>query len=157
MEVILIILAIVAALSGFFKDNSDTDTRIPKRGNSQPGPVSPPSGGGNRNGGKSVDEPQSTVSTASLEEQQYEQRRQLAERMNTMEQKQTPEREHDVIMKHNTREPGTDLSVEQQKMKKRMNSNLTRTGLINGVIMSEVLGPPRAVKPYKSIVDQRKK
>lgn len=155
MEIIFIILAIVAVLSGFLKNDSDNDTRTSRRGNNQPGPTPYPSGRENRSGEmQRGDEPQSTVAE-SIEVQQYEQRNQLAERMNTMKQNQ--ESEHDANIQHSTRKPEDDLSAEHQKMKKQMTNNLTRTGIINGVIMSEVLGQPRAVKPYRSIVAERKK
>ncbi|QKY69493.1 hypothetical protein [Lentibacillus sp. CBA3610] len=159
MELIFIILGIIAALSGFFKDNQDSDTGKPKRGNNQPQPTPFPSGAGNGNGGRQREQkPQSTVATESIEETQYDQRKQLAERMNTAEnQTQTQKYGHDAIMDHNTREPGNDLSIEKKRMKKQMNRNLTRSGLINGVIMSEVLGQPRAVRPYRSIIAERKR
>lgn len=157
MEIILIILAIVSALSGLFKDKSDRDTGPPKRSHNPPKPTPTPSGGGQGGGTEAQNEPQTSVSTVSIEEQQNEQRRQLAERMNTVKQNPTEQREHDAISHHDTRRPENNLSAERHNMKRQMNSNLTRTGVINGVIMSEVLGQPRAVKPYRSIVSQRKK
>ncbi|HLR61128.1 MAG TPA: hypothetical protein VK097_01660 [Lentibacillus sp.] len=157
MEVILIILAIIATASGLFKDKADTDTPIPKRKNNPPGPAPAPSGGGQSHSSTENETgTQTTVSAPSIEEQQNEQRKQLADRMSTKEHQDT-EREHHAIISDKSRTPDTDLSNEHQKLRKTMNNNLTRTGLINGVIMSEVLGQPRAVKPYRSIVAQRKK
>ncbi|MFD1363016.1 hypothetical protein [Lentibacillus salinarum] len=159
MEIIFIILAIVAALSGFFKDNAQNNRDTSERRQNKPVPAPFPSGGED----KTADSPHRETETVptdvaeSIEERQYEQRKQLAERMNKTEQTQTPDSEHDGIKQHITREPGNELTAEQQKMKRQMNHNLTRTGLVNGVIMSEVLGQPRAIKPYRSIVAQRKK
>ncbi|GGJ83379.1 hypothetical protein GCM10007063_02350 [Lentibacillus kapialis] len=157
MEVILIILAIVASISGLFKDKSDTDTPVPQRKNNQSEPTPAPSGSGQtRSSTENETETQTTVSASSIEEQQDEQRKQLAERMNTTKHQYT-EQEHDAIISHKTRKSDTDLTDQQLKLRKNMNNNLTRSGLINGVIMSEVLGQSRAVKPYRSIITQRKK
>lgn len=38
-----------------------------------------------------------------------------------------------------------------------INRLTTRKGLVQGMIMSEVLGPPRALKPYKSVINERKR
>src|SRR5690625_2236794 len=43
-------------------------------------------------------------------------------------------------------------SKAEKRHKKRIRKNLTKKGLINGIIMSEVLGPPRARKPYQNIL-----
>ncbi|ALX48121.1 hypothetical protein [Lentibacillus amyloliquefaciens] len=156
MEIIFIILAIIASLSGFFKDNKDSDTKVPPRRNNQPGP-SPSTGGNTGEWTQQEELPQSAEVPATIEEQQQEQRKQLAERMNTAGKEQAEKRGHDAILRHNTRDSGNDLSLERKRAKKQMRNNLTRTGMINGVIMSEVLGQPRAVKPYRSIIAERKK
>ncbi|SFD55296.1 hypothetical protein SAMN05216238_102182 [Lentibacillus persicus] len=159
MEIIFIILAIIASVSGFFKDKDDNpgpDTRMPGRGKQQPRPSPAPSTD-RHTGGEDQQQEMPQAAQATIEEQQQEQRRQLAERMNTAGEKQENAGEHDAIKRHDVREPENELSLEQRKAKKQMNNNLTRTGVINGVIMSEVLGSPRAVKPYRSVIAERKK
>ena len=37
-----------------------------------------------------------------------------------------------------------------------VNSLTNRRGLVQGMIMSEVLGPPRGLKPYRSIINERR-
>lgn len=44
-----------------------------------------------------------------------------------------------------------------QKFKKQFTSSLTSKGLINSVVMAEVLGAPRARNPYQSVTAKRKK
>jgi hypothetical protein len=44
----------------------------------------------------------------------------------------------------------------QIQFKKDVKAGLNREGLIRGIIMSEVLGPPRARKPYQNIITERK-
>lgn len=48
------------------------------------------------------------------------------------------------------------LSAEQKQFKRRVRGNLNEKGLVNGIVMSEVLGKPRAMKPYKSVISKRR-
>ncbi|TMN20998.1 hypothetical protein [Lentibacillus cibarius] len=158
MEIILGILAIIGAVAGFFKDKDETGTSLPKRqDSSETVPEYTDSGDRSKDAEK---QEQSTVSTASIEELQDEQRKQLAERMDqdsTVNDEQPQKHEHDAITNHQTGEKRNNATIKQQKLKKQMVNNLNRTGLANGVIMSEVLGQPRARKPYQSVIAQRKK
>ncbi|MFB4166514.1 hypothetical protein [Virgibacillus sp. JSM 102003] len=157
MDVILIILAIIGGLAGFLKDKSENDTNKQKRTVNSPKPSPTPSGGA---GGMTRNDyqQQSSEEKTSIEEQQQEQRERLADRMNTATQKAIDERKHDAIINENDNFNQTDkeLSVEQKRFKRRIKNNLNRKGLVNGVIMAEVLGSPRAKKPYQSIVKQRR-
>lgn len=45
----------------------------------------------------------------------------------------------------------------KRRLRKKFQNNLTRNGLIDSVVMSEVLGSPRARKPYESVVNQRRR
>ncbi|SDQ48851.1 hypothetical protein SAMN05216232_1790 [Virgibacillus subterraneus] len=157
MDVILIILAIIGGLAGFLKDKSDTNSNKQKRTASSPRPSPAPFGGAGET--VSNNQPQSTVAKTSIEEQQQEQRERLADRMNTDTQKALDERKHDAIITDNSenREPDRELSAEQKRFKRRIKNNLNQKGLVNGVIMAEVLGSPRATKPYQSVVKQRRK
>lgn len=48
-------------------------------------------------------------------------------------------------------------SYNQKRFKKDFKKSLTSEGLINSVIMSEVLGSPRARNPYQSVTSKRRK
>lgn len=48
-----------------------------------------------------------------------------------------------------------ELSEQQKVLKKDIRGSLRKKGLINGIIMAEVLGSPRALKPYKSVTSER--
>ncbi len=93
----------------------------------------------------------------SIEEQQQLQLEQYAKKMNT-----------DVDISYDKLE---DLEIgnieqlfkerkqqanQQKEFKKQMKGQLTKKGLVEGIIMSEVLGPPRALKRYKPISERRK-
>ncbi|MGP4107230.1 hypothetical protein [Virgibacillus sp. L01] len=157
MDVILIILAIIGGLAGFLKDKSDKDTNKQKRTVNSPNPSPTPSGGGGM--ARSDYQTQVSEEKTSIEEQQQEQRERLADRMNTATQKAIEERKHDAIINENDNinQTGNKLSVEQKRFKRRIKNNLNQQGLVNGVIMAEVLGSPRAKEPYQSIVKQRRK
>ena len=47
--------------------------------------------------------------------------------------------------------------VEYPEIKVNLDKKLTSRGLIESVIMAEVLGPPRALSPYQNIVSKRKR
>lgn len=159
MEVILIILAIIGGLSGFLKDKSDDNSGNPKRSYNTLKPSSTPSGGSTSHSpATSYDyDKQTMADTAAIEVQQEEQRNSLAERMETTHKARTGG-EHDAIIDDQVKkEPDKDLSMEQKRLRKRFSANLNQKSLVNGIIMSEVLGQPRAYKPYQSIVSQRRK
>src|SRR5690625_3961192 len=50
----------------------------------------------------------------------------------------------------------TNKNHKEQAFKQDFNKSLTRKGLVNSVIMAEVLGAPRARKPYQSVVTKRR-
>ncbi|MHA6250939.1 hypothetical protein [Oceanobacillus sp. CAU 1775] len=57
-----------------------------------------------------------------------------------------------------TLQPLDVLSEEQEKLKRNLRSNLQSKGLINGIIMAEVLGKPRSLNGYRSpTLDRYKK
>lgn len=49
------------------------------------------------------------------------------------------------------------FSDEQRVLRNDLKKSLKNKGLINGIIMAEVLGKPRALKPYESVVVERYK
>ncbi|GAA0443079.1 hypothetical protein GCM10008983_20300 [Lentibacillus halophilus] len=157
MEIILVILAIIGAISGLFKDRSESSDPIPKQ-NDRTQETAPKTMNDTDTDTNTDNDSQSTVSPVSIEEMQQQQREDLEKRMNHAETvNEDTEQRHDANLSHHPRQPANDTSVERQRLKKRMVTNLNRNGLVNGVVMSEVLGQPRALKPYRSIIAQRKK
>lgn len=95
------------------------------------------------------------ISAGSIEDQQKKQMERLANRYQTSAQQDIENAEQkfkDLIVDRNVEEenPG------KREMKRRVSGNLDGKGLVNGIIMSEVLGSPRAKQPYRSIVQKRK-
>lgn len=57
-----------------------------------------------------------------------------------------------------TLKPLDVLTEDQEKLKRNLRSNLKDKGLINGIIMAEVLGKPRSLNPFQSpTLDRYKK
>lgn len=54
-------------------------------------------------------------------------------------------------------QPFKELTEEQKVLQKDIRSGLNNRGLINGIIMAEVLGKPRSLKPYESVTIERYK
>ncbi|WP_233881087.1 hypothetical protein [Virgibacillus halodenitrificans] len=94
-----------------------------------------------------------------LAEQQRKRMEELAEREQVYSARSKDEiNRHDAILGNTSEQPSeVALSHKQRKFKKQVTANFEKKGLANGIIMSEILGPPRAVKPYKSVVQQRRK
>lgn len=46
---------------------------------------------------------------------------------------------------------------ELEKIKTTAHRKMTKKTLVDGVIMAEILGPPRALKPYESVIQERRR
>lgn len=95
------------------------------------------------------------ISAGGIEEQQRKQMERMTNRYQTSSQEDVEDAKQnfkDLIVdrKDEADSPG------KNEMKKRVSGNLDGKGLVNGIIMAEVLGPPRAKQPYRSIVQRRK-
>ncbi|TQS74579.1 hypothetical protein DX933_11635 [Ornithinibacillus gellani] len=49
------------------------------------------------------------------------------------------------------------INHHKRRFKKQIRNKLNQRGLVDSIVMAEVLGPPRARKPYQTILEQRKK
>ncbi|GAB4073408.1 hypothetical protein GCM10028778_09260 [Barrientosiimonas marina] len=161
MEIILAIIGIIIAIfsNHFFKDSTehdDGDAGSPRRDQTASRSSSSGSETQTAGGANFEREPEPVDLPASIEEQQEEQRKQFADYVNPAGNSQTQEPAYHAPDQHNTRKTAEGLTSAQQVMRKEMRHNLTREGIVNGVIMSEVLGQPRALRPYRSQVAQRK-
>ncbi|GGP12660.1 hypothetical protein [Oceanobacillus neutriphilus] len=94
------------------------------------------------------------ISAGSIEEQQKKQMERLANRYQTSSQdlENAEQKFKDLMVNRNVEE----VNPGKREMKRRISGNLDGKGLVNGIIMAEVLGSPRAKQPYRSIVQKRK-
>lgn len=142
---ILVLLAIVGGIVGFIKDRSKKEDQS-RRPYTPPNPTPTPSVG--------YDVPSEEKSyEVSVENQQTYR---MEEQQDTNIHRAVKNGEHDAIAKSTLRKPSNGLN-KNKRMKRQIKSNLSKQGLVNGVIMSEVLGSPRATKPYRSVITERRK
>ncbi|MEC5422215.1 hypothetical protein QGM71_01745 [Virgibacillus sp. C22-A2] len=161
-----IVIIIIAGIIGFLRDNTAKQQQQQKQQQerkpvNRPNPTNTPSEGYSRSQqGRSRDsKPQRTYSTSTIEEQQREQMERLADQYNSStEIKQGMDKlSSNAITDDNSLEPINELSTKQKKLKRQIGKNLNKNGLVNGIIMAEVLGSPRALKPYRSVITNRRK
>jgi hypothetical protein len=105
----------------------------------------------------------STPTNDYVEEQQKQQVERLKERMNTgtnvsLESLSDQDLSigptiQDAIKHHSLQ----DKNVKKEQFKKDVKTGLNYKGLVNGIIMSEVLGPPRARKSFRSVAADRRR
>lgn len=160
-----IVILIIAGILGFLRDNAAKQKEEDRKRRTRPtrrapqtarGPVS--SSGNNRTSGKgTLETVRETISSSSIETQQKEQMEKLANRFNTRTNEAVDELQEGIAASGSVlRETAKDLSKEQEQIKRGVSQSLKGKGLINGIIMSEVLGSPRARRPYRSVITERK-
>lgn len=162
MEIILVILAIIGGVASLFKDKTTEQSK--KQPHRQPRPTTPvPDSSQEQKNDQSRYEP--SKEAIEMQEQRDSQMQQFAERMNRNKQEQEEKYEANL----NTNDKGEqkasgDNDFNKQKkqkefsetdMQKRVRNNINQKGLVDGIIMSEVLGPPRARKPYQNVIIKR--
>src|SRR5690625_1456422 len=161
-----IVLLIIVGLLGFLRDNAAKQKEEESRRRSRPTKPVPRA---SRNPQSSRDESRTTVrdtlekaretiSSVSVEEQQKDQMEKLADRFNTRANEKLDEVQDDISKGKSVLQEVSkaDLSKEQEQIKRGVSQSLRGKGLINGIIMAEVLGPARARKPYRSVVADRR-
>src|SRR5690606_32233886 len=103
----------------------------------------------------------SSATNRSVEEQQTLQMEKVTQRMNTSTSDSIDSSsQQDLCIvpaiqdssRHHTLH---SKNVNKEKFKKDVKTSLNHKGLVNGIIMSEVLGPPRARKPFRSVIAER--
>ncbi|MBN6206001.1 hypothetical protein JYK21_06020 [Ralstonia pickettii] len=107
---------------------------------------------------KTQSEEKDLTTTASIADEQQEQMKRLEERYGITSTDLTDE---DLSLQglkfQKSLSKIKDLSEEQRVLKKDIRKSLKNKGLINGIIMAEVLGKPRSLKPYESVTLERYK
>lgn len=94
-----------------------------------------------------------THSSLSMEEQRSKQMEELRRRVSrsTVDEEDS----HSGLTKRRN-EKSTQRSVSLSKNASvDLKKKLTREGLVESVVMAEVLGPPRALKPYRNVASNR--
>lgn len=107
---------------------------------------------------------QTTPENVYVEDQQKQQLEKLASRLHTqtaitpLDEINQDDLSLGTVIKDEIKHHSSNkLNENQVKFRKDVKSGLNRKGLVQGVIMSEVLGPPRARKPYNSVISDRRR
>lgn len=141
---ILVLLAIIGGIAGFIKDKSGKGNETSKPYTS-PQPVNTSSSGRYETGSEEIYTDSANYVSSSITRDEQPDTHRAVENG-----------EHDALSGIKQRKLTPD-SKKNSVMRKQISRNLTKQGLVNGIIMNEVIGPPRAMKPYRSITEQRRK
>lgn len=96
-------------------------------------------------------------SQLSIEEHRANQMAEYLKRSSTNETStDRDELSEDQVNKEQKRIQKLATSYKQNEFKKEFKKSLTKEGLVNSVIMSEVLGSPRSRNPYQSVITKRR-
>lgn len=112
-------------------------------------------------GGASVDTnyaPSASNKHASVSMEEQKQMEQLQKRMGGSSMAVVEERNdhsHHADIEVDEKGPGIVRPHEHNEFRKEIKGKLNKKGLIDSIVMAEVLGPPRAKKPYSSIVSRK--
>lgn len=159
-ENLFLVVIIISAIIGFFRNDSSKQKENNERKKPAP-PISrplPPEREAQPRAERKIykgSRPDESISTISIEEQQKSQMERLASKYSSISAKGLDNLSDSPYKKSPLKEPKNESSENKRKMKQQVSGNLDAKGLINGVIMAEILGPPRAKKTYQSVVKDR--
>lgn len=165
----MIVIVIIGAIISFLKDKTDKEKQKQQQSNTpyrKPNPKPVPSASdyqAKRNHPspsvqkQTIPKPTS-VDTKSIEEQQANQLKKLVDRIDTGSDQTLSGLQLEAL--NNYAQIGSQLKnkkSQHQPLQKRLKRNLSRDGLVDSVIMAEVLGPPRAVKSFRTDAKERRR
>jgi len=167
MNNLFLIVVIVSAIFGFFSNQQKEEEknqrkqphRSPARPTQRPVPANRTESKGQPLGRMNTEKAEIEEAMDSIGEQQQRQMEELAQNLNTQAQeavnevRNVPGELSDILKEAEIK----SLEQERTRLKKQVQGQLKGKRLMNGIIMSEVLGPPRAIKPYRSVVEERRR
>lgn len=171
MDNIFIIILVLSGIIGFFSSNKEEKKKQEQRTEQQrpqqaePRPTPTPSGPREpkrqevyRTELKPSKTNVITTASASFENEQKSQMEKMQSRYGASSSSTIDEDiAHQGLKFREALKPLEDLSEEKDILKKDIKHSLRNKGLINGIIMAEVLGKPRSLKRYESVSLERYK
>ncbi|WP_068674339.1 hypothetical protein [Oceanobacillus sp. Castelsardo] len=157
-----LILVILSGIFSFFKKNTEDQkkNKTPSKQKTKPKTVQPSARSTETTKKRPVytskieDTIQESLQQLSVEEQQKAQMERLAEKFNTNKEiGRTIEQGLDFSQSFSN---SKILKTKQIEKRTDFNMRLKRNDLVQGVILSEVLGSPRSKKPYQTVIEERK-
>ncbi|WP_085991869.1 hypothetical protein [Oceanobacillus senegalensis] len=150
-----LILIVISGIIGFFRNNSGEDQK--KKQSNRPMRPETPSNRNQRadSHSKPINQSSPTM-TMTVEEQQQQQMERLASRLKTNANQPLDDNTENPMINENLAGLSShNYSKEQKELKRQIGTNLKGKGLIQGIIMSEVLGSPRGRSPYRNVIQKR--
>lgn len=153
------LLAVAGWLFGLFRNEEQNNKDQPRQENRRPAPET----------NRTNQEPQRPGSDAatqkSVPKEYYENKKRQVDQLKSETKKTSSAISgSEINIGDNARNPERRVqkNTEEKNAKSRdvainIKTSMTREGLAKSVVMAEVLGPPRAVKPYRSIISERKR
>lgn len=172
--IILIIVGAITKLLGGNNEEEQQKKKTTQRPSSRGSVPTKPRGQSSQTSRGTASRPTQTVSNdapsttvnqpVSVEEEQERQLKRLAGQMDAAK-KESFEELSEQIDHQNLERYGKELLQEvrrssrhknKTKMEQQFKNKMTKKGLAESIVMAEILGPPRAKKPYESIITTRK-
>ncbi|GEM_PF-1462020 len=173
MNNLFLVIIIISGIIGFLSSNKEEQKKQQQRKTQQQRPAAPkpkPRSQSTLSGPKKPEHRQKVyqtktkpkendlVTTASITDEQRAQMERLERKYGVGSADISNEKLlHSGLEFRKALQPIKDLSEEQRVLKKDIRKSLKNKGLINGIIMAEVLGKPRSLKPYESATLERYK
>ncbi|WP_029266787.1 hypothetical protein [Virgibacillus alimentarius] len=162
----MIILIIIGGIIGFVKDKLEKEKHSrqqTEKSNKKPYTASAPPTGDHQTNKQAKPlrqlKPRPESKTVSTEEQREEQLKRLTGNINMRTKEALEDFQHSA-MKKNTEEKldskPKKSQLQHKPMKERMKRNLSRDGLVDSIIMSEVLDSPRLLGHIKVLFNPEK-
>ncbi|WP_077621465.1 hypothetical protein [Sediminibacillus massiliensis] len=155
------LLAVAGWLFGLF-NKQDEEGKEPgkpvRRHQSESRPVPKPEG--NMAEQEVKQKPKTSVETYTDAQNYYEKKvEKLAEIQDGLSKATDTLITKDSIGTEKDSKPQVQVKVQSgsKKPKLKVRKNLSKKGLAESIVMAEVLGPPRAVKPYQDVIQQKRK
>lgn len=162
----MIIIIIIGGIVGFLKDKSEKGKQQEKqseRPSGAPNPTAAPSAGDYQTSHHQPAEPmrkqtyRPSSNTTSVDGQRAEHMKHIVGRIQVDTDKMLGSIEDKEILRSTVKKSNSGKVKRPYAFKSQIQANLTRDGLVDSIIMAEVLGPPRATKPYRSVIQERKR
>ncbi len=106
---------------------------------------------------QSEDQHHSDTEMITAEEQRAAQLKNLAGKIESDLSTRLEELPEAGPVKHTEKKPVYAKSAKHRPEAKHFRKNLTGKGLVQSVVMAEVLGPPKATRPYRPVTEERRR
>lgn len=150
---LFLIIIVLSSIFGMLNKNKEEKEKNPSR----PKPVQTPSRPINKSERPSRPiERSKPVAMKSVEEQQHEQMERLRERFKIDESDNFNETDLSERKTNLTAITKKNVGSSKSKLNKELELKYNQKSVIQGIMMSEILGAPRSRKPYRSVIEERK-